>query len=500
MLSKALQKWRTEPGFSFKCGLEIHTQLQTRQKLFSASKNNPLAPPNTNASYFDVALPGTFPTLNPEALLLALKAATVLKCNVNAVSAFDRKHYFYLDQPLGYQITQHFRPLAQGGHLDLHSEFDEVMAPKRIRIEQIQLEQDTAKLNYNEYDAQVSVDYNRACVPLIELVTKPDFDHLLQVRAFVKKYITIMSHFGICSGDLENGALRCDVNVSVQGGNRVEIKNLGSTSEITAAAMHEYTRQVDILKSSPEAKIPQETRSWNGTETVRTRSKEDAVDYRYFPDMELARIHVDPKITHEIAHTLAELPDEIMRKLMSEPYLLEKKHARFLVDSKPYLEYYQRLHELHGVQKGAVPKFANNWFFHELIGTFKKFDLPVDLHVIPPEKLADLLHLILKNAISNTSAKLILSSMIQSPDLRRLTVPQLVEHFDLASVDASEADLSVAVEEICHEVIAENADVVQKVRQGKHKSIKFLVGQAMKITQGKVEATQFQETFKRLLL
>lgn len=500
MVPRQIKSWRPEPGAAFKCGLEIHTQLNTKHKLFSLSRNTPNAPANSTASFFDFGLPGTFPKLNPEALLLALKAATALKSKVSPISSFDRKHYFYYDQPLGYQITQHFHPLAKGGFLELTEKYDGIEQDKKIGIEQIQIEQDTAKLNYNDFDATVTVDHNRAGVPLIELVTKPDFDHLSQVRAFIKKYISLMTHLGVCTGDMEKGAMRCDVNVSVAGGNRVEIKNLGSTSEIMAAAKYEYKRQVDQMKSG-SGPIEQETRSWNGKETVRTRSKEDAVDYRYFPDAELPHIHLDPSISEDIRVMLPELPDQILKSLTEANYDLELKHAKFLVDNPDLLAYYRKLHEIIVVQSGKPPKVVNNWLIHEFVGAFNKLELAVDVSLLSPEKFASLIFMVLNKEITITSAKLLLSQVIQaSEEERALSIPELVDHYDLsAPALVDESELNEAIKEICLEVMESNQDVVEKIKKGKRKSINFLIGRAMKETQGRIDSKQFEKMFNKLI-
>lgn len=500
MISRKLQLWRPVPGYTFKCGLEIHTQLQTKHKLFSLSKNSPDSAPNVNVSFFDAGLPGTFPKLNPEALLLAIKAASVLNSAINPVSSFDRKHYFYLDQPLGYQITQRYRPLAHGGHLELKKEFDEVAENKTIRIEQIQLEQDTAKLNYDAYDGVVNIDLNRANVPLIELVTKPDFDHISQVRAFVKKYIGLMTHLGVCSGDMENGAMRCDVNVSVSGGNRVEIKNLGSTTEVLAAIRYEYQRQIDHLKAN-KGPIEQETRGWNGKETVRARSKEDAVDYRYFPDIELPVVHLHPSIGEEVFKTLPELPEELITKLTQAPYGLESKHAKFLVENPEIHNYYNDLHKLVVSEKKYPAKVVNNWLFHELLGAFNKLELDLDISAMSPQKFAALIDEVQQKRITFTSAKLLLTQIIQgSDDDKTLSVAELIDKYDLGvPTGIDESELRDAIEDICLEIMQSHPDVVAKVKQGKTKSINFLVGRAMKETQGKVESKQFENCFKTLI-
>lgn len=501
LMARAIHAWKPDPGFPLKCGLEIHTQLMTSSKLFSRSRNSPLAAPNQNVSFFDLGIPGTFPKLNPEALLLALRAAAVLKSRPSPVSSFDRKHYFYLDQPMGYQITQHFRPLAKGGYLQLSREYDDVEEDKVISIEQIQLEQDTAKLNYDAYDRIITTDFNRANVPLIELVTKPDFSHLRQVRAFVKKYISIMTHLGICSGDMENGAMRCDVNVSVAGGNRVEIKNLGSTTEIAAAVTYEYGRQVQELKDGAKI-IPQETRSWDGLKTIRTRSKEDAIDYRYFPDMELPLVHLKDSIVDEILGSLPELPEQMVKRLTEKPYSLELKHAKFLVDSPDLFRFYTKVHQTVVIEKNQPARTVNNWFIHELMGALKKHDLPAEQDIISPSQLAEIICMVTEKQISKTSAKLVLSLLIQdSEETQNHTISELVEMYDLQiPQDIAADDLDTAIEAICQEVIEAHPQVEQTIRDGNPKAIKFLVGQAMRETQGKVSANQFEITFNKLLL
>lgn len=499
MISKKLLRWKPKAGFPFKCGLEIHTQLLTRHKLFSPSINAHNCPPNSNINFFDVGFPGTFPKLNPEALLLALKAATALNSNISSSSSFDRKHYFYLDQPLGYQITQRFRPLAKGGFLQLSKDYDDVMSDKIIEIEQIQLEQDTAKLNHDEYNHLVSIDFNRANIPLIELITKPDFEDLLQVRAFIKKYLGLMSHLGICSGDLENGAMRCDVNVSVAGGDRVEVKNISSTTEVMAAAEYEYARQASLLSEGKV--VSRETRAWTGTKTIRTRVKEDVVDYRYFPDMELPFIYLSPSIKEEIRDTLPEFPEAMYKKLRLAPFDLEKKYAKFLVESRDHLNYYRELHSVIVQEHNRSLKLVNNWFFHEFLGAFNKLDLEIDFSLIPVEKLSSLILLVANKEITSTSAKLLLlEMMLNAIETSAMTVTELVDHYELRKMSKDEScDLQSAVEDICNDILAKNQDAVDKILKGKHLSIKFLIGIAMRSTQGKVDAKLFEETLRRLI-
>lgn len=381
--------------------------------------------------------------------------------------------------------------------MELDAEIDDVDKNKSIGIEQLQLEQDTAKLGRNEFDGVVSVDMNRANIPLVELVTKPDFDHLSQVRAFVKKYLSLMTHLKICGGDLENGALRCDVNVSVAGGNRVEMKNLGSTSEIVAAVKAEYQRQVDILKSG--GIVAQETRGWNGTASVSRRSKEDAVDYRYFPDVELPRVYLDANIKDDIRRTLPEFPEQTIRKLIKEPYGLDLKHAKFLVDNEPVLTYYKDVHS--AVSEAGIPtKAVNNWVIHELVGVFKKMDRDLDLLAFPCAKMAELICMVARNDLTVTSAKHLLTQAVADVATESLTTSEIADLYDLRTPrGVDEIDIEEAIHEVCLEVMASNEDVVEKVRNGKTKSLNYLVGKAMKESQGKVDSEAFKRVFTHLI-
>ncbi|KAG2735686.1 hypothetical protein G9P44_001900 [Scheffersomyces stipitis] len=488
-----LNKFKLDPNYKFKCGIEIHTQLKTKYKLFSLSPTSFYSTPNSKVSYFDCGLPGTQPKLESRSIL-----AVALDCEIQQNSSFDRKHYFYPDQPLGYQITQHYHPIAKNGFLELNSKFDEIKnSSKKINIEQIQIEQDTGKTTYDKFDKSVKVDYNRSNMPLIELVTKPDFEDLQQVRAFVKKYQTMVRHLDICTGDLETGAIRIDVNVSVNGNPRVEIKNLGSNSDIQDALKYEYTRQVDSIKNNE--KIIQETRGWTGTKTVSLRLKEDAVDYRYVPDSELPFINLSPTIASDIKESLPELPEQILQKLTSKPYNLELKYARFLTENRDTLNYYFQLFKS-VADRHHSGKLANNWFIHEFLGAFTKINVKVDLDILPANFLADLVLQVAEKNISTTSARLLLLQIIQTPEDKGKPIQDLIVQYDLGSpVDMSTEDLNDAVSDICSEIISNNADVVERIKKGQKNSIKFLIGLAMKETQGKVNAKTFSEKFNELL-
>lgn len=478
-----------DPAYKMTCGLEIHTQLKTRHKLFSLSQNRFDSTPNSNISYFDCGLPGTIPKLNPEALLLSLKAAVAMNCEVATLSSFDRKHYFYPDQPLGYQITQQFRPIAKEGEIILRRDLDSISDEyKRIRIKQIQLEQDTGKTLYDSFDGVIRIDLNRANIPLIEVVTEPDFGSLIEIKAFVKKYQTLVRYLNICSGDMENGAIRVDVNISINGGNRVEIKNLGSTSEIQAALESEYERQVALLKEG--GTVEQETRGLRGDDTIRLRSKEDALDYRYFPDSELPLIRLDPSISFQIQNTIPDLPDDMILKLSAAPYNLELRHAKFLVQHQQILDYYMKLFDIVVSQHGKEVKYVNNWLIHEYLGAFNKLNIVMDLTLIPPEALGNIVTLVAEKEISTASAKQLVLNILSNPSDIGTSITDLIEKYDLGQIKGVSSDeIDNAVAELCSCIADENPDVIKKIRKGKKKAIKHLIGLAMKESQGKVDST-----------
>ncbi|CCG22561.1 Pet112 protein [Candida orthopsilosis Co 90-125] len=469
LTTSATESFRLYPEYKFKCGVEIHTQLKTKYKLFSLSQTGFNDNCNTKVSYFDLGLPGTQPKLNPEALYLALKASVALNMKIQPFSKFDRKHYFYPDQPLGYQITQHFHPLANDGVLELN-EFDN--ASGQIEIETVQLEQDTGK-KFGDI-----IDFNRAGTPLIEVVTKPDFQDINQVYAFIKKYQLLVRHLGICSGDLETGAIRVDVNLSVNDNPRVELKNLGTTGDIVNALKYEYMEQVRRLRTGES--IIQETKSWDGYTTKASRSKENAVDYRYVPDSELPSIYLSVDIGDEIKASMPEYPDQLLSRLTSEPYNLQLAHAKNLLAEPEHLHYYQTFFE-----KFNLPG-ANKWMFQELITAFSKLDKDFDVNVISPDALVE----IAKSDYSLVSKRLILRNIVEN----QVPLEKAIADLNLAS-DAQ----TINVNELCSEIVKLNPDVVKRIQDGYKNAIQVLVGKAMKVTKGKVHAKVIKDTFDKLL-
>lgn len=519
-------KFKLVPQYKLKCGLEIHTQLDTKKKLFSQSTNDPfhsLDTPNAHTSYFDIALPGTQPILNYEVVLYALRLSLALDSNVNLRSQFDRKHYFYGDQPMGYQITQHYSPFASGGHLTLHKDEDGINEiEKKINLIQLQIEQDTGKSIYRDNEKQTLIDLNRSNVPLIEMVTQPDFTDLKQIRAFIKKYQNLVRHLDISTGDLETGAMRVDVNLSVNDFARVELKNLPNTSSIMNAIKYEYERQVKILEDGEgeEYLSHSETRSWNGESTVKLRSKETTIDYRYMPDPELPVISLSADVIEGVGKSLPPSPDEILSKLMTKPYSLSLKDARILTISgnsqdgiysqvellKFYLDtfdYYSKIVEREGL--GEVKhKLPTNWIIHELLGNLKKLQIPLEkaMTVLSPERFADFLTFIHSNKISSASGKLLLFHVLedfQAHGLKKqINFDELIKEYELETIDqVNKADL----QKLCQKIIeAADSKMIKNIVSGKKRnSIKFLVGQGMRSSQGRIQAQQFEDMFNELL-
>ncbi|GAV52158.1 hypothetical protein ZYGR_0AG01490 [Zygosaccharomyces rouxii] len=524
-----ISKFRLLPQYKLKCGLEIHTQLNTQNKLFSMSTNDPFHSadkPNLHTSYFDIALPGSQPILNYEAVLFATKLAIALNCQINLDSQFDRKHYFYGDQPLGYQITQHFLPFASKGHLPLHKGIDGIdEICKDIHITQLQIEQDTGKSLYKTDDQLTLIDLNRSNVPLIEMVTEPDFQDLKQIRAFIKKYQNLVRHLKISTGDLETGAMRVDVNLSINNHARVELKNLPNTSSILNAIKYEYFRQVQIMEDGMADKLlsQPETRGWTGSSTIKLRSKETTIDYRYMPDMELPRITLAADVVETLQKTMPPLPDKILNILMSEPYRLSLKDAKILCLSsngqgeiynheelkKFYLDtFHSYADRFEGnINNKDLSKLPTNWIIHELLGDLNKLELPLSeiTKVLRPQMFADFLMLIHNNEISSASGKLLLFHVLKTLKETNCDISttidfnSLIDEFDIRTINQIDHD---ELREICKEIIESlhNDKLICDIVTGKKKnSIKFLVGQGMKLSQGRIKAQDFEKAFKEVL-
>lgn len=519
-------KFSLDSRYKLKCGLEIHTQLNTRYKLFSFSSNKAeelTTRPNTATSYYDLALPGTQPRLNHEAVLCAAKLATALNSQINLVSQFDRKHYFYGDQPQGYQVTQHYLPFAKSGFLKLFGNHDDIKEDeKTIHIEQLQIEQDTGKSHYGRItdgDDFTLIDLNRSNVPLIELVTKPDFNDLNQVRAFIKKYQELVRRLKISTGNLESGSMRIDVNISVNDNARIELKNLPNTSSIINAIKFEYKRQIDIIDRglANQELAHSETRGWTGFETVKLRSKETTIDYRYMPDPELPHITLSPDIVSKVRESLPKFSDELLKELMEAPYNLSLKNAKILCISRNQNEIYDH-EELRQFYKAACRvfkekypsenlKLPSNWIIHELLGNLNKLQIQLSnvSKILTPNKFNELLVYIKEGRITGASGKLLLfyvidnikNNKIHSSD--SLNLQGLIKEYELEAVEVIDHN---ELMEICNSILSEVDDkkLIENLISGKKKSsLKYLVGQGMRLSQGRLNPHSLEETFKKLL-
>lgn len=491
--------------YSLTCGLEIHAQLMTDLKLFSNSKTSFQADPNSNVSFFDAGLPGTLPKFNFQALVLALRAASALNCNVRDIFSFDRKHYFYGDQPVGYQITQHYEPFAHSGVLELY-ERDGIKDSTPVRIKQIQIEQDTGKSTY--IDDISHIDLNRNNYGLIELVTEPDIPTPEAAAIFVKKLQMLLRHIKVCSGELETGAMRVDVNVSVNNGQRCEIKNLSSTSAIVSAIKAEFRRQSEIIKSG--GVIESETRGWDGIKTWRLRGKEEGVDYRYMPDPELQPVEVSQQALEYIKTNLPELPDSIFKGLLEPPYSVPLKDARTIMAIPGMVEYYKELYnylsEHQPKETKKKPQLASNWLVHRLYGELNIQERDFDPLIIPPNILGDIILLVQNDKLTATSATLLIRHLIgASTDLSNENtsepnIEKIIEDLDLTKAQDSNEEVKEAIEGLCQQVISQNPVVADQIKNGKKpKSIMFLVGQVMKECQGRVDANTVKSHLTNML-
>lgn len=494
-----------------KIGLEIHTQLQTASKLFSLSKNitsDLSIKPNTTTSFFDVSLPGTQPLLNPQCLLNSIKLALSLNCEISKISKFDRKHYFYGDQPLGYQITQHFNPIAKNGYLKLFKKHNPKLNNDLIiRIQQLQLEQDTGRSIYKFLNSNFSnIDFNRSNLPLIEMVTLPDFKNVEEVRIFLQNYIKLVQNLNICTGDLESGSLRVDVNINVTGHQRVEIKNLPTISAIINAIRFEEKRQLNVLKNfdthtdtdtdiGSKEKMEIETRGWDGKKTYHLRFKESNVDYRYIPDLELPRINLN--LDNLLPIVRKNLPMSIEDKLnnLIDNYNLNLRDAKILVNNIQietfFLNCWSLLEKYPNIRKNNLI----NWLVHELLGTLTKSEIAFDTSIIDSKCFTNLILLVENDKkITKSNGKLLLLHLVNNRNDQNKKLLDLADEFNMLA-ENSNFDVS----NLIVEVLAENDKIVTEIKNGKTKKINFLIGQCMRKSGGNIQPSVFEDKIKHFL-
>ena len=469
-------------------GLEIHAQLATRSKIFSASSTAFGASPNVQANLVDLGYPGVLPVLNAEAVRMAALFGLAIGAKVARRSVFARKNYFYPDLPKGYQISQYERPVIEQGALDIVLEDGE---RKRIGITRAHLEEDAGKSLHEDFHGLSGIDLNRAGTPLLEIVSEPDLRSAREAVAYMKKVHTLVRYLGICDGNMQEGSFRCDANVSVRPrgqqkfGTRAEIKNLNSFRFVERAINFEVERQIELLESG--GTVVQETRLYDPDrgETRSMRSKEEANDYRYFPYPDLLPVAIDEALIEELRESLPELPDAKAGRF-SRDYGLSEYDAGVLTASRELADYYESVVRA----LGGEPKLAANWVMGELAGALNRDNLDIPSSRVDAGRLAGLLLRIADQTISGKIAKEVFELMWQED----LEADAVIDARGLRQI----TDTS-AIEKVIEAVMARNPKQLDDYRAGKDKLFGFFVGQVMKETQGKANPAQVNELLKRKL-
>ena len=451
-------------------GLEVHAQVSSEAKLFSSAATKFGAEPNSQVSLVDAAMPGMLPVINKECVRQAIKTGLGINAKINLFSVFDRKNYFYPDLPQGYQISQFKQPIVGEGFLEIEVSD----GAKKIGIERLHLEQDAGKSIHDQHPSRSFIDLNRSGVALMEIVSKPDIRSGEEAGAYLKKLRSIVRYLGTCDGNMQEGSLRCDVNVSVRKpgeelGTRCEIKNVNSIRFVQQAIEYEARRQIEIIEDGHS--INQETRLFdpNKGETRSMRSKEEAHDYRYFPDPDLLPLKFDDALVQAIASDMPELPDAKRTRFIEE-YELSEADATLLVEERETAEFYEKM------AVGRDKKLSANWLGTELFGALNKEGLSLAESPITVESLGRLMELISDGTISGRIAKDVFVDMFESGE----DALDIVERKGLTQISDTGAIL-----ELVESVISDNASKVAEFRNGKDKLFGFFVGQVMKKSQGK---------------
>ncbi|KMS60262.1 glutamyl-tRNA amidotransferase subunit B [Novosphingobium barchaimii LL02] len=480
-------------------GLEVHAQVTSNSKLFSGSATAFGAEPNSQVSLIDAAMPGMLPVLNGECIRQAVRTGMAIDAQINKWSRFDRKNYFYADLPQGYQISQLYHPIVGEGSLTI--EADEkagIPEAKVIGVERIHVEQDAGKLMHDQHPTMSYVDLNRSGVALMEIVSRPDMNSPAEAGAYLSKLRTILRYVGSCDGNMDQGSMRADVNVSVRRpgdelGTRTETKNVNSVRFVMQAIEHEANRQVDVIEGG--GKIVQETRLFdpNTGSTRSMRSKEDAHDYRYFPDPDLLPLVLEDAFLENCRASLPELPDAKRARYEGELGLSAYNAAVLTADVDTFRWFEALLAETalaQGKQPAEVAKQAANWLISELFGALNKLGKSLDESPVSHEQAAELLALVGKGTISGSIAKQVLEIMLETGE----GATAIVEREGLKQ----ESDTG-AIEAKVDEILAANSDKVEQYRGGKVALFGFFVGQTMKAMQGKANPGVINEILKSKL-
>jgi aspartyl-tRNA(Asn)/glutamyl-tRNA(Gln) amidotransferase subunit B len=476
-------------------GLEIHAQLATRSKIFSGASTTYGATPNSQASLVDLGYPGVLPVLNGEAVTMAVKFGLATGCTIARRSVFARKNYFYPDLPKGYQISQYELPIVHGGKVDVVLDDG---TTRTVGIVRAHLEEDAGKSLHEDFAGMSGIDLNRAGTGLIEIVSAPDLRSAAEAGAYMRKIHALVRYLEICDGNMQEGSFRCDANVSVRRrgetklGTRTELKNLNSFRFVERAIEIEAERQIELIENG--GKVTQETRLFDPDreETRPMRSKEEANDYRYFPDPDLLPVTVDEELVARVRAALPELPDAKRERFMRD-YALPAYDAQVLTAERALADYFEAVAK----RTKAAPKIAANWVMGELMGALNRSGVAIADARIPAPVLAELLNAVESKKISGKQAKEVFEGLWEldvRPPKGPSAVDEIIEKRGLVQIsDASAIDKLVA------DVIAANPAQVEQFRAGKQQVLGFLVGQVMKASRGKANPQQVNDALRKQL-
>ena len=464
-------------------GLEVHCELSTKTKIFCSCSTEFGGEPNSHCCPICMAMPGTLPVLNEKVVEYAVKAGLATNCKIERNSKNDRKNYFYPDNPKSYQISQFDKPLCYDGYVTIE---DEKGNEKKVRIERIHIEEDAGKLNHDDYGRGSFVDLNRAGVPLIEVVSKPDLRSAYEVESYMRKLKSIFEYIEISDCKMQEGSLRADVNVSIRKkgstelGTRTEMKNMNSFKSIVRAIDYEIDRQIEVVEEGGE--VVQETLRWDDISgrTFPMRDKEDAQDYRYFPEPDLVAIKLSEEYIENIRKALPELPESRKKRYIEEIGLSEKA-ANFVTSSKYYSNMFEKASEI-----SNNPKAVSNWLMSDIARIMNEKELEPDKIPFTAENLAELVVLIDKGTISNSIGKKVLEELFENPK----EPSKIIEEKGWVQISDEGA-----IREVVLKVLESNSQSVADYKAGKDKALGYLVGQAMKETRGKANPQMLNKMF-----
>ena len=463
-------------------GLEVHAELSTKTKIFCSCPTEFGAAPNTHTCPICMAMPGTLPVLNEKVVEYAVKAGLATNCEISRDSKNDRKNYFYPDLPKAYQISQYDKPLCLEGYIEIETE----QGKKKIRLERIHIEEDAGKLNHDEFGGGSLVDLNRAGVPLIEIVSKPDLRSAEEVEHYLRKLKSILEYIEVSDCKMQEGSLRADVNVSVRKkgdeklGTRTEMKNMNSFRSITRAIEYEVERQIDVIEDG--GKIEQETLRWDDVsgKTFPMRDKEDAQDYRYFPDPDLVAIKLSEEYIENIKNSLPELPESRKERYLTE-FGLSEKDAKLITASKYLSDLFEGATKICGNAKAV-----NNWIISDISRILNETEMEADQIPFTAEQLAKMIVLIDKGTISSAIGKKVLVELFENPK----DPEEIIKEKGWIQISDEGA-----IKEVVLKVLEANPQSVEDYKGGKDRALGFLVGQAMKETKGKANPQMLNKMF-----